>query len=338
MYMKKEKKWRAHPSIIFIGVIFILLVMLFVSILFGAAQTTIRDVLLAVTSDELTDAAKVIHDIRLPRELGAIFVGAALAVSGAMMQGMTRNPLADPGLLGLTAGASAVLAITFVFFPALSYFGVIVACFIGAAIGASLVFGIGAVKRGGLSPFRIVLAGAAVSAFLYAIEQAVGLTFKVSKDVSMWTAGGLIGTTWKELGVVVPFIMIGIVIAFMLSKQLTILSLHEEVAIGLGQNIRLIKTILFIIIVLLAGTAVALVGNIAFVGLMIPHIARAIVGTDYRLVLPMSALIGAIAMLGADTVARTIHAPYETPIVAIVAVIGLPFFLLIVRRGGIQFS
>lgn len=336
--MLKERKRRVQPVIMFAFVIMIFTVTFFVSILFGAAETTMADVWLAITSNELSETSKVIRDIRLPRELAAIFVGAALAVAGAMMQGMTRNPLADPGLLGLTAGANAVLAITYVFFPALSYLGIMLACFVGAAIGALLVFGISAMKRGALSPFKIILAGAAVSAFLYAIEQGVGLTFKVSKDVSMWTAGGLIGTTWSELGVIVPFIVLGMIVAFILSKQLTILSLQEEVAIGLGQNVMVVKTFLFLVIVLLAGAAVALVGNVAFIGLMIPHIARAFVGTDYRLVLPMSALVGAIAMLGSDTLARTMNAPYETPIVAVVAVLGLPFFLLIIRRGGISFS
>ena len=121
------------------------------------------------------------------------------------MQGMTRNPLADPGLLGLTAGANAALAITIAFIPSANYFGIMIACFIGAAVGALMVFGIGAMKRGGFSPIRIVLAGAAVSAFLFAIAEGIGIYFKISKDISMWTAGGLIGTSWGQLQVIVPF-------------------------------------------------------------------------------------------------------------------------------------
>src|SRR5690606_6160316 len=204
------------------------------------------------------------------------------AVSGAMMQGMTRNPLADPGLLGLTAGANAALAFTLAFIPAANYFGIMVACFIGAAAGAALVFGIGAAKKGGFSPFRIVLAGAAISAFLTAIAEGIGLYFNISKNVSQWTAGGLIGTSWGQLQVVVPFIAASLVIALLLSRQLTILSLSEEAAIGLGQKTAQIKAVLFVIITLLAGAAVALAGNMAFIGLMIPHVVRAIVGTDYR--------------------------------------------------------
>lgn len=314
--------------------IILLIAMFFVAMMFGATKATLYDIWLAITTEESSETISVIRDIRLPREIAAVLVGAGLAISGAVMQGITRNPLADPGLLGLTAGANAMLAISFVFFPNLNYFGIIIVCFFGSCIGAGMVFSIGAFKKEGLSPFHIVLAGAAVSAFLYAVEQGFGLYFKVSKDISMWTAGGLQGTTWTHLKIIIPFILLGVLLAIVFSKQLTVLSFNEEVAIGLGQNIMLIKTMLFIIIVLLAGSAVALVGNLVFIGLMIPHIVRAIVGADYRLIIPMAAIIGAIFMLFTDTIARTIHAPYETPIIAIVAIIGLPFFLFIVRKGG----
>src|SRR5690606_12264221 len=170
-----------------------------------------------------------------------------------------------------------------------------------------------------------------------ALEQGISLYFKVSKDVTMWTAGGLIGTSWAQLKMIIPFIVVGILFAIMFSRQLTVLSLNEEVAIGLGQKIMIVKTILFVIVIILAGTAVALAGNLVFIGLMIPHITRAIVGTDYRFIIPMSVLVGATFMLFADTVARTIHAPYETPIIAVLAILGLPFFLFIVRKGGNAF-
>ncbi|GAA0400371.1 iron ABC transporter permease [Paenibacillus motobuensis] len=261
-------------------------------------------------------------------------VGAALAISGAMMQGITRNPLADPGLLGLTSGANAALAITLAIIPAANYFGIMIACFIGAALGATFVLGIGAVKKGGLSPLRLVLAGSAVSAFLYAIAEGVGIYFKISKDVSMWTSGGVIGTTWGQLQVIVPFIIVGIILSLLFSKQLTVMSLSEEVAVGLGQRTALIKVLMIVLIIILAGASVALVGNLAFIGLMVPHLIRGIVGTDYRYILPMSGIGGAAFMLIADTLGRTINAPYETPVAAIVAMIGLPFFLYIVRKGG----
>jgi len=331
-------RYNARFSYIF-GISLLALVLAFVvSMVFGAADVSLKNLWLALFSDSTGQQISVIQEIRLPREVAAIFVGAALAVSGAIMQGMTRNPLADPGLLGLTAGANAALAATLAFIPGANYFGIMIACFIGAAIGAGLVFGIGASRRGGFSPFRIVLAGAAVSAFLTAIAEAIGLLFKISKDVSMWTAGGLIGTSWGQLQIIIPFITIALFVALLLSRQLAVLSLSEEAAIGLGQKTGKIKAMLFVVVTLLAGAAVALAGNLAFIGLMIPHIVRVIVGSDYRFIIPMSAVTGAIFMLLADLFGRTVNAPFETPVAAVVAMLGLPFFLLIVRKGGGAFT
>ncbi|WP_050616518.1 FecCD family ABC transporter permease [Bacillus testis] len=336
--MTKEKK-RSVPFIFkMIAGLLVLVGMFVAAMVFGAADTTIRDVWLALTSDVSNDVTLMLQEIRFPREVAAIFVGAALAVAGAIMQGLTRNPLADPGLLGLTAGANAALAITLVAFPSINYFGLMIGCFIGATVGTIMVFSMGFIKKGGFSPLRIVLAGAAVSAFLYAIADGVSIYFQVFKNVSVWTSGGLAGTTWGQLQVIVPFIIVGILVSLLLARQLTILSLNEEVAVGLGQKTIQIKIILYIAIILLAGASVALVGNMTFIGLMVPHVVRAIVGTDYRFIIPMTAIAGAIFMLFADTLGRTIHAPFETPVAAIVATIGLPFFLIIVRKGGKAFS
>lgn len=336
--MTKNNRFSIPFTVKLIAGILAFLCMFIAALVFGAADTTVKDVWLALTSQATGEKLSIIREIRFPREVAAIFVGAALSVSGAIMQGMTRNPLADPGLLGLTAGANAALALTIAFIPSANYFGIMIACFIGAAGGAVMVFSMGVMKKGGFSPFRIVLAGAAVSAFLHAIAEGVGIYFKVSKDVSMWTAGGIIGTSWSQLQTIIPFITIGILMSLFLSRQLTIMSLSEEVAVGLGQNTARIKTLLFIIIILLAGASVALVGNMAFIGLMVPHIVRAIVGTDYRFILPMSAITGATFMLFADTLGRTINSPFETPVAAIVSMIGLPFFLFIVHKGGKVFS
>lgn len=305
-----------------------------ISLILGAADTTYQDLWHAITGSGMGDKALMLREIRIPREVGAILVGAAFAVSGAVMQGVTRNPLADPGLLGLTSGANLALAIGIAFIPGLNYFGIMIACFIGAAVGSALVIALGSMRQGSLSPIRIVLAGAAVSAFLYAIADGLGLIFKISKDVSMWTAGGLIGTTWGQLQTIAPVILVGLVATLFMSNQVTLLSLSDEVATGLGQKLAQIKAVMFVLIVLLTGASVALVGNMAFVGLMIPHIVRRFVGTDYRYILPFSVFAGASFMLIADTIGRTLNSPYETPVAAVVAMLGLPFFLFVVRKGG----
>lgn len=318
----------------FAGAIVLLVLSLLIAMLFGARETTAYDLWQAIATNASTDNVLVLREIRFPRELAAIAIGAAFAVSGAIMQGVTRNPLADPGLLGLTSGANMALAIAFAFKPGISYFGIMLVCFAGSAFGAVLVLLLGSLRRGGLSPVRVILAGAAVSAFLYAIATGISLVFKISKDVSMWTAGGLMGTNWEHLQAVTPFIVAALLIALLYTNQINILGLGEDVAAGLGQKAFQTKAILFLLVIVLTGAAVALVGNMAFVGLMIPHIVRRWVGTDYRFVLPFSALAGAIFMLLADTLGRTIHAPYETPVVAIVAMAGLPFFLFVVHKGG----
>ncbi len=305
-----------------------------VSLLFGAADTTYPDLWHAIAGRDMGDKALMLREIRIPREVGAILVGSAFAVSGAVMQGVTRNPLADPGLLGLSSGAYLALAVGIAFIPGLNYFGIMTACFIGAAFGAALVITLGSMRRGSLSPIRLVLAGAAVSAFLYAIADGLGLLFKISKDVSMWTAGGLVGTTWGQLQAIAPVILVALIVTLFMSNQVTLLSLSDDVATGLGQKLVQIKAIMFVLIVLLTGASVALVGNMAFVGLMIPHIVRRFVGTDYRYILPFSVFAGASFMLLADTIGRTLNSPYETPVVAVVAMLGLPFFLFVVRKGG----
>lgn len=317
-----------------IGSMVLLFLTFVVSILVGAGDISLVNVFRSLFTSQVNDQILIIREIRLPREVAALFVGAALAVSGAIMQGMTRNPLADPGLLGLTAGANMALAIVLAFAVSLSFLSTIVACFVGAAIGAGLVFGIGSMRRGGFSPVRLVLAGAAVSAFLYAMAQGIAIHFRVAKDVSMWTSGGFIGSNWDQLSLLMPIVIVCILLALLLSKQITIMSLSEEVATGLGQNIALLKMMLFLLVVMLAGVSVAVAGNLIFVGLLVPHIARKLVGVDYQRILPLSAIVGAIFMLAADTVARVINAPFETSVAAVVAVLGLPFFLWIVNRGG----
>ncbi|MFC4388902.1 FecCD family ABC transporter permease [Gracilibacillus marinus] len=312
------------------------ILLLFVAVLalvLGAKDTSIKEVWLAITSTTTTDTITILREIRLPRIVGALLVGAALAVSGAIMQGVTRNPLADPGILGVSAGASVALALTMALLPSANYFVIMILCFLGASIGTFIVVGISSLSSTQFSPLKIVLAGSAVSAFLFAIADGVSIYYKISKDVSMWTAGGFIGANWSQLKIIGPAILVGIIIALFLARSLSLLSLNEDVAIGLGQNVVFMKLVLFLIISLLAGASVALAGNLAFVGLMIPHIVRSIVGQDYRYILPMSVIIGAIFMVFCEMLGRTLNAPYETSLTAIVSVLGLPFFLYIVRKG-----
>ncbi|RYM07113.1 iron ABC transporter permease [Sporolactobacillus sp. THM7-7] len=336
-----DRKEYSSPSRLPVGIIvltvgiIILIGCLALAISVGAANIHFLTVWQSVFQyDPSQEADKIIMSLRMPREIGAAVVGAGLAVSGAIMQGMTRNPLADPGLLGLNAGASFALACVFAFHPHVSFMMMMFFSFLGAALGAGMVFGLSSMRKGGLSPLRLTLAGAAVASLLTSLSEGIALYFKLSQDLDFWIAGGVSGTTWTQLEIVFPIVAAGILLAMALSKGLTLLSFGEEVAKGLGQRTFLMKWLLMVIVLILAGAAVALVGSIAFVGLMVPHIVRSMVGTDYRWIIPCSAVFGGICMVLADTVARTINAPYETPVGAVVALIGVPFFLYLARRGG----
>ena len=324
----------------FISKMLISLIILFLIVLialgYGAASTSFQDLYEAVVGKSGGQYYNILREIRFPRVIAAFFVGAALAVAGAIMQGMTRNPLAEPGLLGLTSGADLALSLALAFIPGISFLMIMFSSFVGAGIGMLIVFGIGATSRNGLSPLKLVLAGAAVSLFLQAISSSVAILFNVAKNVSMWTAGGLISTSWDAL-IIIPFIVVGLFIAILYSKQLTILSLNEELAKGLGQKTKLIKTVLMMVVIILAGTAVSLIGNLTFVGLFIPHIVRKFVGADYRFIIPMSIIVGGAFMIGTDFISRIVIAPLEIPVVALVALVGLPFFLFLVKKGGRTF-
>ncbi|WP_233275815.1 FecCD family ABC transporter permease [Salibacterium aidingense] len=305
------------------------------SISFGAASInlgTVWEALVAFNPD-VTDH-QIIQEVRLPRVLSAVFIGSFLAVSGAIMQGMTRNPLASPAILGVTDGAAFAIALAFAFFPGTSYIGLLVWSFAGAGLGALLVFGIGMFAKGGITPVKLALAGVAVGAMLSSFSSAIGIHFDVAQDMAFWFAGGLAGMQWISIQMLIPVAVIGLGLAFFISRAITILSLGEEVSKGLGQKTALIKTLGIITVLLLTGAAVAVAGRIGFIGLVIPHITRFLAGVDYRWIIPCSAVLGALLLVLADLGARMVNAPYETPVGAITALIGVPFFLYLARGEG----
>lgn len=279
----------------------------------------------------------IVLDVRLPRVLASALVGAAFAVAGAIMQGTTRNPMADSGLLGLNAGAGFALAVCFAFYPTMGYHQVILFSFLGAALGAGMVNGVAALRRGGASPMRLVLAGAAVSALLTALSQGIALYFGVAQNIMFWTVGGAAGTNWEQIWIITPWILFALLAAIALSPSVSLLSLGEEVARGLGLNTGFIHILCSLVVLVLAGASVSVVGAVGFVGLMVPHLARFLVGVDYRWIIPSSAVLGAILVVIADLGARMLNPPFETPIGALIALVGVPFFLILARRqkGGL---
>ncbi|MCS7459112.1 iron ABC transporter permease [Paenibacillus doosanensis] len=320
-------------TLVLVGGMAALIVGLIASISLGAADIRFLTVWQAVFhfNPDLTQH-QIIQELRLPRALAGAMVGACFAVAGAIMQGITRNPLADSGLLGINAGAGFALAVCFALLPGLPFLYLIMYSFIGAAIGAGMVYGIGSLTKNGMTPVRLALSGAAVGALLVALSEGIALYFRIGQDLAFWYAGGVAGTKWLQLKIMFPWVAAALVGSLMLSRSITVLSLGEELAQGLGQRTGRVKLMAMVLVLVLAGAAVSAVGAVGFIGLVIPHIVRALVGVDYRWIIPCSAVMGGLLMVIADICARMIHPPYETPIGALIALIGVPFFLYLVRK------
>ncbi|MEW9108253.1 MAG: iron ABC transporter permease [Cytobacillus gottheilii] len=334
---KEETKPFAASFILTIGTIGLFLIIAS-SIAFGAADIQLSTVWQGVFQfDSSNPAHQIIRELRLPRALAAALIGAALAVSGTIMQAMTRNPLASPSIMGVTAGASFLMAIAYAVLPGLHYSGLMIFSFAGAGLGAALVFGITAASKGGMSPVKLALAGTAITTLLSSLSTAIGIRFDVAKDISFWYAGGVAGVQSTSVLYLLLPVAIGILLAIFLSRSLTVLSLGEDVAKGLGQNTGRIKLLGTIAVLLLTGAAVSIAGMIGFVGLVIPHITRFLVGLDYRWIVPCSAVLGGILLVVADIAGRMINAPFETPVGAVTALIGVPFFLYLARNEGRNF-
>jgi iron complex transport system permease protein len=278
-----------------------------------------------------SDMGKIMLEMRMPRALAACFTGTAFALAGAVMQGLTRNPLADAGLLGVNAGAGFFIALGAVLWPSASSLVAMLSAFLGAALAAVAVYGLGTGKNSDGS-LRLILAGSAVSALLTALSQAISLTFGLSKSLSFWTAGSMSGITWQKLTVVIPWIAGASLACLPLSAGLSVLALGDDSATGLGLNTRAVRLAGAVVVLVLAGASVSLVGGVSFIGLIAPHTARLLVGPDYRRSMPVSALSGAVLLVLADVAARMLHAPFDTPVGALVSAIGVPVFLALTYR------
>ncbi|MET9231532.1 iron ABC transporter permease [Lentzea sp. NPDC003310] len=275
----------------------------------------------------------VIRELRIPRTLLGVAVGIALGVGGALMQGHTRNPLADPGILGVTSGAALSVVLSIFLLGVSSLVGYIWFAFAGAMIASVLVFLLGSAGRGGPSPVTLALAGAAVSALMSGLVSAIVLIDQQSLDAfRFWQVGAIAGRDLAVFSQVAPFLLTGLLVAALNAPGLNAMSLGEDVAKSLGVDVKRTRGLGIFAITLLVGGAVAACGPIGFLGLVVPHVARAITGPDYRWILPYSALLGAILILFADIVGRVVARPSEVEVGVMLALIGAPFFIYLVRR------
>jgi len=311
----------------------LLVLALMSSIAFGAADVDLTDVWAALfTFDPNSTEHLIIRTLRAPRAGMAALVGAALGVAGAIMQGLTRNPLADPGILGIETGAalSVVAAVFFLGIDSLYLYALF--AFGGAALTAIAVYALGSLGRGGPTPMKLTVAGAAITALLSSITTGILiLNQRTLLEVRFWLAGSVAG---RDLGLLLqaaPYLLAGLALALALGRQITTIALGDDVAKGLGQRTGWVKGLAATATILLAGGAVSVAGPVGFVGLVIPHVARFLAGQDYRWILPYAALVGASFLLLADLAARLVLRPIELPLGVMTALIGGPFFIYLVR-------
>uniref|UniRef100_B8HXA2 Transport system permease protein n=1 Tax=Cyanothece sp. (strain PCC 7425 / ATCC 29141) TaxID=395961 RepID=B8HXA2_CYAP4 len=309
-----------------------LLICLIYSVTLGAKDISLRVILESFTAFDHSFDHLVIQTVRLPRSLMAIGVGAALSVSGAVMQGLTRNPLAETGILGIEAGGALAVVITLFLFGSGSISVYAGAAFLGAASAAVAVYGLGTLGRGGATPLNLTVAGAAMAAFISSITTAILIVSqRTLEEIRFWLAGSLSGRDFNLFLQILPFLLAGLLLAFLLGRQITILNLGEDIAASLGQQTVWIKGLAAISVVLLAGSSVAIAGPIGFIGLVVPHMVRFFVKTDYAWILPYSALLGAILLLVSDIAARILLKPQELPVGVMTAIVGAPVFVYLAK-------
>lgn len=299
----------------------------------GARTVAFADVWRAlVAPDSATFEHTVVRDMRLPRALASALVGAGLSVAGALVQGVTRNPLAEPATLGLMAGASSAVVVGIGWFGLASSAAIPAVAAAGAVVAAAVVLTVAAMAPGGARPLTLVLAGAAVTAFLAAIDGIIVLLDQETfRNLRGWRAGTFAGADYDALAVAAPWLLAGLAVAMLLARPVNALALGEETATGLGLPVVRLRLAVFLTVIVLTAASVTVAGIVGFVGLVIPHVARLFAGSDYRAVLPLSALTGAVYLTMIDTVSRIILAPTEVATGLATALIGAPVFLWLVR-------
>lgn len=287
-----------------------------------------------VNHDAESSAHVIIRDWRVPRATADLLVGAALGMAGAIMQATTRNPLASPSIMGLSTGASFFGLLATIAIPTAGRLELMLASIAGATFGAALVYGIASSSRGGMTPVRLALTGVAVSSILAAIGNGVTIYYNIGQDMLLWYARGGEGVQWPDVFFAAPLIAVGLAGGLALSSSINALGLGDHVATALGLRTSTARVLSACVVLLLAGAAVAMTGPVGFIGLLAPHVARGLVGLDYRAVIPNAAAVGATVMVLADVGARLATTPYKAPVPVgvVTALLGVPFFLYLANQ------
>ena len=324
----RRKKVRVSLSFIIMGIL--LAALIFVAVNIGSLKVSPSELFRGLFLEEIDDVA-AIYDLRFPRIVISLFAGAAVAVSGVLFLAVLKNPLADPGIIGISGGASFVAVLITAFVPALYFFTPLFA-FAGGLLAFFLVYSLS--WKGGLSPLRIILTGVAVSVMFTGLSEALNsMTGGNSSGVASIVEGNITQKTWDDVHTLLPYVIVGLILALLFTKTCNLMALEDKTARSLGVNVNLMRIWISLIAVLLASISTAVAGSISFLGLIVPHIGRILVGSDHRALVPFSMLAGAFTFLLADTIGRTVASPYEVSAAVIMSVIGGPFFIILLRRS-----
>ena len=327
--MKQSSK---RLSIFLICSLLLLVVGLVLAVRLGSVHIAFSDIFNSIFNYSETLELMLVRDVRIPRALSVLMTGGILGVTGPMIQGVTRNPIAEPSILGVSQGATLVIAIFYAAGIGITTKNVMIASFIGALITGLIVLGFISKKANNNSIAKILLAGTAMSTFFVSLTTVIGLLTNQSQMIGFWVSGGFRNATWADFKLVFIVGIIGLIITMILSPKINILNLGDDVAIGLGESPEKIRFITLMVMIPMIAAAVAVGKNIAFVGLIIPQVVRKILGEDYRKNIPCSFLLGAVLLTYADIAARMLFNPYETPIGVFTAIIGIPFFISVARK------
>ncbi|BBH24584.1 iron ABC transporter permease [Paenibacillus baekrokdamisoli] len=326
----RNPKFVRNATILIISIVLLLLAGL-VGLMSGSISIPAREVWTSLFHASDSEARQIVWNLRLPRILTGLLAGICLAVAGAFLQGVFRNPLADPGIIGVSSGGGLAAVIIMILFPEqIAYLPI--SAFLGALAAAVTVYALS--WKGGASPLRLILAGVSVNSLLGAAMTALMiLNSEKVQAVLPWMSGSLNGRSWIHFETLLPYTVIGIIASIFLVKQANLLVLGDDAAKLLGSRVEMGRLLIILLSTFLAGAAISIVGMVGFVGLVVPHIVRLLVGNDYRIFLPLSAIGGGTLIIAADTAARSWFDPIEFPVGILLALLGAPFFLYLLRRG-----
>lgn len=322
-----DRRWYTLP-IILMGV----LISFILAMMFGASHYAFGEVWNVITNLDMTDKThQILYEIRMPRVLAALVAGFMISIAGLVLQSVTHNDLSEPSILGINAGANLAIILAALLVPALSFVAIMLSGFIGGMLVGLVILSVTRSR----SPLHLILAGAGISLFLYAITDFLVITNDLGQFMTFFTSGGVAGQSMENLAIVVPLAVILVIGLYLMGKELDVLLFGDEMAVSLGQNRGLYKWLTLVIAVILASTAVAMVGNVVFLGLLVPHIVKMIYGNMHRFTIIYSGLFGSIIFALSDMLARVFN---EAPVNAVIAMIGLPFFIYIIKKRGGQYA